>query len=79
MNILGADTFKIGLGPLGCSDGGELSNEVILACLIQRLELRGIGMSQVVEVERVRNNAFQALAYIDSRGQLSPQFQLSNN
>lgn len=70
MNILGADTFETGLGPLRCSDGRELSDEIVLACLVQSLELRGVGMSQVVEVERIGNNAFQALAYIDCRGSI---------
>ena len=63
MNVLRADTFKIGLGPLRCSDGRELSDEVILTSLIQRLELRGVGMSQVMEVKRIRNDTFQTLAY----------------
>lgn len=70
MNILGADTFQIGLGPLGCSDGRELGDEIVLASLIQSLELRGVGMSQVVEVERIGNNAFHTLAYIDCRGSI---------
>jgi hypothetical protein len=35
------------------ADGRELGDEVILACLIQRLELRGVGMSQMMEVKNV--------------------------
>jgi hypothetical protein len=53
MNVLGADAFKIGLGPLRCTDGGEFGDEIVLTGLIQRLELRRVGMSQVVEVEWV--------------------------
>ncbi|MBZ6376722.1 MAG: hypothetical protein LBE67_17575 [Kocuria palustris] len=70
MNVLRADTFKIGLGPLRCSDGRELGDEVILACLIQRLELRGVGMSQMMEVKRIRDDAFQTLACINCRGSI---------
>lgn len=70
MNVVGADTFKTGLGSLRCSDGRELRDEIVFACLIQSLELRGVGMSQVMEVKRIRNNAFQALAYIDCRGSI---------
>jgi hypothetical protein len=51
MNVLGAYAFKIGLGPLRCTDGGEFGDEIVLTGLIQRLELRRVGMSQVVEVE----------------------------
>ena len=70
MNVLGADTFQIRLGPLRCSDGRELGDQIILAGLVQRLELRGVGMSQVVEIKRIRDNAFQAFAYIDCRGSI---------
>jgi hypothetical protein len=70
MNVFSADTFKIGLGPLRCSDSRELSDEIVLACLIQSLELRGVGMSQVMEVKRIRNDAFQTLAYINCRGSI---------
>jgi hypothetical protein len=60
MNVLGADAFKIGLGSLRSSNCGEFGNQVVLARLIQRLELRWVGMSQVVEVERIRYNTLQA-------------------
>jgi hypothetical protein len=53
MNVLGADAFKIGLRPLRCTNGRELGDKIILTGLIQRLELRRVGMSQVVEVEWV--------------------------
>jgi hypothetical protein len=39
MNVLSTDTFEIRLGPLSCSDGRKLGDEIIFAGLIQRLEL----------------------------------------
>lgn len=39
MNVLGADAFKIGLGPLRSTNRGELGNQIILTGLIQGLEL----------------------------------------
>jgi hypothetical protein len=53
MNVLRADAFEIGLRPLRCTDGGEFGDKIVLTGLIQRLELRRVGMSQVVEVEWV--------------------------
>ena len=60
MNVLGTDTFQPGLGPLRCANGRKFGDKVVLTCLIQSLELGRIGMSQVMEIVRIRDEAFQA-------------------
>lgn len=53
MDVLRADTLEAGDGLLGSTNGGELGDQVILAGLFDGLELRVVGMCQMVEIKGI--------------------------
>lgn len=53
MDVLRADTLEAGDGLLGSTNGGELGDQVILAGPFDGLELRGVGMCQMVEIKGI--------------------------
>ena len=59
VDVIGTDALEVCLRPLGGPNGRELGDEVILARLVQGLELRRAGVGEVVEVERVGNDTLQ--------------------
>jgi hypothetical protein len=63
VDVFCTDTLQVGNRLLGGPDGGELRDQVSLAGLVQGIELGRARMSQMVEVERVRNHTLHLLIY----------------
>lgn len=66
LEVFGTDTLELGAGALGGADGGELGDQVVLSGGVEGLELGGIGVRQVVEVEGIRDESLQLVGWRES-------------
>jgi hypothetical protein len=66
IDVIGANAFQGGLGSLGGTNDGEFGDEIIFAGLVDGLELCGTGMGEMMKIEGVRNDAFQAVLWSPS-------------
>jgi len=64
VDVVGPNALEDGLASLRRPNDGELGDEVVLAGLIQGLELGGAGMGEMVKVERIGDEAFQTFICI---------------
>jgi hypothetical protein len=61
VNVVGANAFQDGLRSLRGANDGELGDKIIFAGLVDGLELCGASMGEMMEIEGVGNDAFQAV------------------
>jgi hypothetical protein len=64
VNVVGPNALEDSLGPLRSPNDGELGDEIVLTGLLQRLELGGAGMGEMVKIEWVGDEALQTFVCV---------------
>lgn len=67
VDVIGANAFQGGLGSLGGTNDREFGDEIIFAGLVDGLELCGTGMGEMMKIEGIGNDAFQAVLWSPSQ------------